>query len=163
MTQHQYWGKVEADWAGFSAGKQFISTHFDNIPITVFLGSEYDDEGEEVETTPTKEELDDFQITYSNFLSNLDKIMEEIKQQTFTEYLKLYAHYYENEEKSGEKPLNIDSAEKHFMNLKEVLYLRVLPNGTIKIPFRYKIDTEHGMEVRLNNNIIRDIGGIAET
>ena len=58
---------------------------------------------------------------------------------------------------------NLGDKEKHFENIKEILYLRVLENGNIQIPIRYKIDTEHGVEIRLEKNKIIEIGGIAET
>ena len=71
--------------------------------------------------------------------------------------------FYESEEKSGEKPLNIDSKEKHFENIKNINYIRILVDGNIKIPIHYKIDAEHGLEIRLENNKIIALGGIAET
>lgn len=163
MKKHAFWGKVEEDWAGFSAEKVFVSKYFDNNPITIFLGEEYDEEGEEIETIPSDASLHNFEITYSKFINNLDNIIEEVKEATFKRYIELYAHYYENEEKSGEKPLNIDSGDKHFENMKDVNYIRILDKETIKISFRYTLDTEHGIEIRLENNTIIDIGGIAET
>ncbi|WP_298502128.1 hypothetical protein [uncultured Maribacter sp.] len=163
MKNHKYWGKVEEDWAGFSSEIMFDSEYFDNKEITIFLGSEFDDDGEEIEIIPNKSELDDFENTYKKFLSSLDEIIEKIKNKTFERYLKLYAHYYENEEKSGEKPLGISTKEKHFESLKDLNYIRILENGNIKILIHYKLDTEHGIEIRLENNEVIDIGGIAET
>ncbi|MBL6446387.1 hypothetical protein JMN32_08715 [Fulvivirga sp. 29W222] len=163
MNKHKYWGSIEEDWAGFSAEIVFYSKHFSSKPITIFLGSEYDDEGEEVETVPTHDELDNFEKTYTAFLADLDEVVDEIKEKTFERYLKLYAHYYENAHKSGEEPLNIDSKDKHFENIQDVNYIRILRHGNIQIPIRYKLDTEHGIEIRLENNKIIDIGGIAET
>ncbi|WP_317039176.1 DUF6985 domain-containing protein, partial [Polaribacter atrinae] len=163
MGKHKYWGKVEEDWAGYSGEIKFKSENFDKKEITIFLGSEFDEDGEEIETIPTENELDDFENTYLEFLKKFDNILIDISEKTFERYLKLYAHYYENQEKSGEKPLNIDTKEKHFENIKEILYLRVLKNGNIQIPIRYKIDTEHGVEIRLEKNKVIGVGGIAET
>jgi hypothetical protein len=163
MKIHNYWGEVEEDWAGFSGEILFESEHFGKEKITIFLGSEFDKDGEELETIPTETELTDFENTYAEFLKNLDKIVADIKEKTFERYLKLYAHYYENEEKSGNKPLNINSDEKHFKHIKKIKYLRILKNNTIQIPIRYSLDTEHGIEIRLENNEIIAIGGIAET
>ncbi|MNV77943.1 hypothetical protein D3C71_1714070 [compost metagenome] len=65
--------------------------------------------------------------------------------------------------KSGQPPLNINTPGKHFQHLKEINYIRVLHNHTIQIPIRYGIDTEHGLEIRLENNRITEMAGIAET
>ncbi|WP_103072157.1 DUF6985 domain-containing protein [Aquimarina sediminis] len=163
MKKHKYWKKIEEDWAGFSAEIVFNSKHFDNANTTIFLGSEFDDQGEEIETVPNDNKLNDFESTYIKFINNLDPIIDEIMTKTFERYLLLYAHYYENEEKSGEKPLNIDSKEKHFEKIKNLVYIRILDNENIQIPIRYELDTEHGIEIRLENNKVIAIGGIAET
>ncbi|MBG6130841.1 hypothetical protein IWQ47_002305 [Aquimarina sp. EL_43] len=163
MKKHKYWGKIEEDWAGFSAEIVFNSQYFDNNKVTIFLGSEFDDDGEEIETIPNEVELNNFKNTYVKFITNIDTIIDKIMNKTFERYLKLYAHYYENEEKSGEKPLNIDSKEKHFEKVKNIIYIRILDNGNIKILIRYELDIEHGLEIRLENNKIIAIGGIAET
>jgi len=163
MKKHKYWGKVEEDWAGFSAEINFISSYFENKEVSIFLGEEYDEEGEEIETAPSDDELNNYETTYIEFLQNIDAIIETIKQMTFDRYIKLYAHYYENEEKSGEKPLGVSTKEKHFDYIKDINYIRILEDSNIKIPIHYKIDTEHGIEIRLESNEIIDIGGIAET
>lgn len=162
MNKHKYWGKIQEDWAGFSTETEFTSPHFEHS-ISLFLGEEYNEEGEEIELIPSNNELNDFESTYLSFVADLDNIVEDIKEKTFDRYLKLYAHYYENEEKSGEKPLNLSTKENHFEYIKDINYIRILKNGNIKILIHYKIDTEHGVEIRLENNKISDIGGIAET
>lgn len=43
-------GKIEEDWAGFSAEVVFRSQRFDRNNITIFIGDEFDDDGEEIET-----------------------------------------------------------------------------------------------------------------
>lgn len=163
MKKHKYWGKIEEGWAGYSGEILFKSEYFDKKEITIFLGSEFDEDGEEIETIPSNNELNLFENTYSNFITELEKIIEKIKEKTFERYLKLYAHYYENEKESGEKPLGISTKENHFEYIKDINYIRILENGNIKIPINYKIDTEHGIEIRLEKNKIIDIGGIAET
>ena len=161
--KHKYWGKVEEDWAGFSTERLFISPYFDSKEVTIFLGEEYDEDGEEIESVPPEDELNNYEATYINFLKNIDEIIETIQQVTFDRYVKLYAHYYENEEKSGEKPLGVFTKEKHFDYIKDINYIRILENSNIKIPIHYKIDTENGIEIRLENNKVIDVGGIAET
>ncbi len=163
MVQHKYWGKVEENWAGFSAEKVLTSSYFNTNNGTIFLGEEYDEEGEEIVAFPSAEELDDFENTYSSFIVKLDKVLEDIKEKTFERYRKLYASFYEDKEKSGEDPLDISTKEKHFDYIQDLGYIRVLENGVIKIIIRYKLDTEHGMEIKLKDNTIVDIAGIAET
>ncbi|WP_103864471.1 hypothetical protein [Aquimarina sp. I32.4] len=160
--EHVFWGRVEEDWAGFSAGITFVSNYFDK-EVILFLGEEYDEEGEEIETTPTDKELTAYQKTYMRFLDHIEDIIKKIKKETFYRYKKLYAHYYENESKSGEKPLQIDSVEKHFKYITTINYIRILENDEIKILIHYKLDSEHGLELRVKNNQIVAIGGIAET
>ena len=89
--------------------------------------------------------------------------MADIQQKSFERYQKLYARYYENLEKSGEQPLKIDTVEKHNIYIKDLMYLRVLEDKTIKISIRYRLDTEHGLEFRFTNGMITEVGGIAET
>lgn len=163
MKAHKFWGEVEEDWAGFSAANTFSIPHFEQQQVTVFLGEEFDEEGDEIDTPPDREELDAYEATFSSFIDQLDHIIIEIKEQSFRRYQKLYAHYYEDEAKSGQPPLNINTPGKHFQHLKEINYIRVLPNQTIQIPIRYGIDTEHGLEIRLENNSITAMAGIAET
>lgn len=162
MTKHAYWGNVSADWAGFSGEVMFSSAHVTE-PVSVFLGYEFDDEGDEVSVIPTAEQLTEFESTYRQFLAHSDQIFSDIKTVTFDRYIELYAHYYEHTEKSGYEPLCIDSAEKHVKYLGRLIYIRVLEDRTIQIPMRYELDPEHGLEVRLQDNKIIKIGGIADT
>jgi hypothetical protein len=163
MAAHEFWGKVEADWAGFSAEHTYIIPHFGNKEIEVFLGEEYDDDGDEIETPPSQEQLDRYKITFLNFINNMDTVISEIKEKAFARYLGVYAHFYEDKTKSGEEPLNIDSSEKHFQFMKEINLIRVLDGDVIKIPIHYELDTEHGLEIKLRNNRVVEVGGIAET
>ncbi len=136
MEKHKYWGKVEEDWAGFSAGIKFESQYFDNNCVTIFLGEEYDEEGEEIEIRPSNNELNDFKKTYIEFKNNLDKIIDKIMDKTFERYLKLYAHYYESEKKSGKKALNISTKQKHFEYIKDITTIRKLQiQNSLRIPY----------------------------
>jgi hypothetical protein len=162
MKKHKFWGEVAEDWAGFSAGKTFDIPHFEQ-KVTVFLGEEFDEDGEEIDTPPGGKELDAYAATFSSFLEHLDAIIIDIKEQTFNRYQKRYAHYFEDETKSGAPPLNLNTPGKHFQHLKEINYIRILDNHTLQIPIRYGIDTEHGLEIRLENNEIVAMAGIAET
>lgn len=162
MNNHQYWGKVKSDWAGFSSNITFKSKYFDDIEAIVFLGDDLLEE-DKIVKPPSNSSLDEFEKTYTRFLNDLDNIISEIMNKTFKRYLNLYAHYYEHQERSNEPPLNITTPEKHFALIKDLLYIRVLKDGNIQIPIHYQIDTEHGIEIRLENNRIIKIGGIAET
>ncbi|MBL0735328.1 hypothetical protein JI750_00390 [Flavobacterium sp. GN10] len=160
---HKFWGEIQEDWAGISGDKLFKNSHFKDDEIQVFLGEEFDEDGEEIEEFPTNEELDDFEKTYSSFLENIEDVILQIKEETFLRYKKIYAKYYEDPRQSGEEPLNIDTKEKHFEYIKEILYIRILKRNEIKIPIRYNLDTEHGIEIKLRNNKIVAVAGIAET
>ncbi|WP_405415272.1 DUF6985 domain-containing protein [Maribacter sp. Asnod1-A12] len=162
MNEHKYWGKVEQDWAGFSSGIQFSSPYFDNANVTIFLGEEFDEDGEEIEL-PSNKNLDAYEKTYLKFIENLEDVVQKIQVSTFDYYIKYYAHYFENEKKSGKKPLGISTKEKLFEYIRDINYIRILENDNIKIPIHFKIDTEHGIEVRLENNSVINVGGIAET
>ncbi|BFM45361.1 hypothetical protein CFS9_40020 [Flavobacterium sp. CFS9] len=163
MTTHKYWGKVEQDWAGFSSDITFSNLFFDEQEVEIFLGEEFDEEGEEMEEPPTEDQLAQFEETYQNFIVNIETILERIQNKAYERYLKLYAHFYEDSEKSGEPALNIGSVDKHNENIKEIMYLRVLDEKTIKLSIRYKLDTEHGLEFKFVDGQIKNVGGIAET
>jgi len=160
---HRYWGNVEADWAGFSSDITFSNPFFDTQNVEVFLGDEYDEDGEEIEELPSENQLKEFAETYQNFIADIEKNINSIQDKAYERYLKLYAHFYENFEKSGEPALNIDNADKHNDHIKEIMYLRVLDDKTIKVSIRYKLDSEHGLEFKFVGGQIKDVGGIAET
>lgn len=161
--KHKYWGNVEADWAGFSSDLTFSNQFFDKQEIEIFLGEEYDEDGEEIEEPPAENQLTEFAETYQDFIENIETNIKSIQDKAYERYLKLYAHFYENSEKSGESALNINNTEKHNENIKEIMYLRVLEEKTIKLSIRYKLDTEHGLEFKFVGGQIKDVGGIAET
>ncbi|OXB25364.1 hypothetical protein B0A80_01590 [Flavobacterium tructae] len=163
MTTHKYWGKVEQDWAGFSSYVTFTNPFFDQQDVEIFLGEEFDEEGEEIEEPPTENQLTQFEETYQNFITNIETNLKSIQKKAYERYLKLYAHFYEDSEKSGEPALNIDNLDKHNEYIKEIMYLRVLDEKTIKVSIRYKLDTEHGLEFKFVGGQIKNVGGIAET
>ena len=163
MAIHNFWGCVAPDHAGFSSEKEFFLPGF-QTPVTIFLGPEFDDDGEEVETPPTTAQLDEYAQTFQQYLTGADAILTAIKEAAFACYQKLYAHYYEDESQSGEPPLGIDTAEKHFEYMKDLIYVRMLDEGAMQLPVYYeKIDAEHGLEIKLVHGEVADIGGIAET
>lgn len=160
---HTFWGEVEAEWAGFSAGIQFSHPFFGSNGFEIFLGDEFDENGDEVEDPPSQEQLAEFESTYRAFLGNIESNLASISQKAFERYLKLYAHHSENPKKSGEPALHLDSAEKHNPHLQEIIYLRVSNGATLRISIRYALDEEHGMEFKFVDNRLVKIGGIAET
>ncbi len=135
----------------------------ENEEISIFLGREYDEEGYDILEPPSMNKLNEYEKTYQDFLLHMDAILDEIKEETFKRYIKYYAHYYENEEKSHMKPLHIDTKEKHFKQIKNIEYIRILDNGRIQILMRYLLDEEHGLEVLIKDSKVVDIGGIVET
>ncbi|GAA3767167.1 SMI1/KNR4 family protein [Flavobacterium ginsengiterrae] len=163
IVEHTFWGQVEQDWAGISAEKLLKLPDFTSDEITIFLGEEFDDEGEEIDELPTKRELDSFEKTLKSFLDNLDEILIEIKSKAFDRYKKIYAKYYEDSGLSGKEPLNIHTVDEHFEYMRDLKYVRILKKNTIQILINYDLDNEHGLEIKLKNNKVVCLGGIAET
>ncbi|EDM34417.1 hypothetical protein PBAL39_19040 [Pedobacter sp. BAL39] len=163
MQIHPYWGNVGQDWAGFSSDITFNHSFFQGSDIEIFLGEEFDEDGDEIEEAPTSAQLDGFAATYQHFMNNMESCLDELCQKAFERYQRLYAHYYEHTEESGEPPLNVDTIDKHDPYIKELMYLRVLEGHTVKLTIRYELDTEHGMEFRFENGLIAAVGGIATT
>lgn len=161
--EHKFWGEIDFDWAGISSDKRFKIPYFENKEIEILLGEEFDEDGEEIEELPTKKQLDSFEKTFSNFLENIEDVITQIKEEAFVYYKKYYSSYYEDSKQSGKEALVINTKDKHFEYLQDVLHIRVLKGNTLKISIRYDLDTEHGIEVKLKNNKIVGIGGIAET
>lgn len=160
---HTYWGEIAEDWAGYSAAICFSHPFFGKKEITLFLDDEYDDDGEEIEELPSEIELDELAATYANFIEHLEARLADAQQKAFERYQKLYASYYENSTKSGEAPLNIDTVEKHNPYIKDINYLRISADKTIRILIHYGLDQEHGLEIKFVDGKIEAIGGIAET
>ena len=166
-------GKIELDWAGVSSEYTFAIPYF-NKDVEVFIGSEFDDDGEEVETLPTEDELLEYEQTFKNFIESIDEIIDAIKEKAFEYYKNIYAKYYEKEflvesffetdVESGKthEPLNINTKEKHFEYMKNINYIRVLKDKKIIIPIFYKLDGEHGLEIMLQENKVVNISGIEE-
>ena len=157
QTNHTFWGIVAEDWAGFSAEVKF-STLFFEEPKTIFLGDEYDEDCEESDI-PTKEQLDDYVNTYLSFMESIESVVLEMKQLAHDRYNKYYASSYESEN----PPLIIDSIEKHAAYMQNVIYIRISDNGIIRIPIRYELDEEHGLEFKIQSNRVVQVEGIANT
>ena len=177
MIKHNYFGKVEKGWSGFSSEYKVKIPHFET-EIEIRLGEEFDEDGEEIETPPTNQQLAEFEQTLKDFLNNIDSVIVDIQQSAFERYQKIYAKYYEKpfevlfenakvqktENSKLHSPLNIDTKEKHFEYMREILEkIRVSENQTIKIPIYYALDEEHGLELKIVNNKVVAVGGIAET
>ncbi|MBB5622107.1 hypothetical protein HDE69_003172 [Pedobacter cryoconitis] len=163
MSKHKFWGQITESLMGFTADQKYNIPNFSEQEIEIFLGNEFDEDGDEIDTPPNQTSLDAYADTFSAFLNNLPDLLLTIKAQGFERYQRLYAHYYEHEQKSGKAPLNIDTAEKHFEYMRDILHIRIEDNHTIIIPIRYQLDTEHGIEIKFENNEITSIGGIAES
>jgi len=182
MAEQSYFGQVEKGWSGFLAEHLFdipyFETHKNTTSVYVFLGEEYDDDWEEIDVPPTQTQLDEYEKTLRNFLSEIDTIIVDIQEKAFDYYLKVYAKYYERpfevlfdnskvqKTQKGElhSPLNIDSKEKHFEYMTKILEsIRILDNNTLKIPIKYDLDEEHGLELKITNNKVVAVDGIAET
>lgn len=161
--KHQFWGNIREDWNGFSSDINFSHPFFGEQHYEIFLGEEDDEDGEEIENSPSQNQLDEMAETYQVFIKNADQMLEVIQQESFNRYQKLYAHYYEDPDKSGEESLSIDTVEKHNPFIKDLMYIRICEQNTIKISIRYKLDTEHGLEFKFADGALKQVGGIGET
>lgn len=182
MTLHNYFGQVKKDLQGFSAENTFAIPYFEvynnATSVKVYLGEEYDEDWEKIDIPPTQTQLDEYEKTLRNFFTEIDRVIVDIQEKAFEYYQKRYAKYYEKPfevlfenskvqmTENGElhPPLHIDNKEKHFEYMKEILgYIRVLDNNTLKIPITYALDEEHGLELKIANNKVVAVDGIAET
>ncbi|WP_149208329.1 DUF6985 domain-containing protein [Flavobacterium johnsoniae] len=150
---HKFWGKVNENWIGFLSDVKFKTPYLKKEEIEIYLGRDT--------SIPSEQEMDDYEKTFRSFLDNIEVVISEIKKETFTRYKNIYAKYYEDFHRSGEKPLNLDTEDKHFEYVQDILYIRILKRNTLKILIRYDLDTEHGIEIKMKNNKIIAIGGIA--
>lgn len=175
--QHKYFGTIlEDEWSGYYPEAKTFIPYFET-EVTINLGAEFDEDGEEVTDPPTESQLDEFASTLDDFLANIDRVIIDIQQSAFEHYQKIHAKYYEKpfevlfdnskvqRPENGElhSPLSIDTKEKHFEYMKKLhLGLRVEEDKKVRIPIYYSLDEEHGLEVILKNNKVIFVGGIAE-
>ena len=162
--QHAFWGILTDLGDGYMTDVQFQSDFFHD-KNGVYLGGlydeDFDDSGQRI--PPSLELQDKYQLTYQSFLQHWMQLLAQLQEKAFAHYQKLYAHYYENPEKSGEPALNIDSIEKHNPYILNLLNIHIGTNQTVRLAIRYKLDTEHGLEFLFVNNELIGVGGIAET
>ncbi|MDR2920147.1 MAG: hypothetical protein LBV72_12380 [Tannerella sp.] len=182
MTKQSYFGQIKKGSLGFSAEHTFEIPYFETYnnatSVKVCLGEEYDENWKKIEMPPKQQQLDEYEKTLKNFLIEIDRVIVDIQEKAFEYYKKRYADYYEKpfevlfentkvqETENGElhPPLNMDNKEKHFDYMKKILgYIRVLDNNTLKIPISYALDEEHGLELKIVNNKVVAVDGIAET
>ncbi|TDX87300.1 hypothetical protein B0I22_1488 [Epilithonimonas xixisoli] len=176
-----FFGKVKNDLQGFSAEQTFEIPYFkiykNAKSVKVYLGNQYDEEWEKIETPPTQKQLDEYEKTLKSFLIEIDKVVVDIKEKSFEYYKERYARYYEvpfevlfendkiqnTENGQLHPPLNIDNEEKHFEYMNEILEsIRISNNGTIIIPILYDLDEEHQLALKIVNNKVEEIDGIGE-
>ena len=183
MTEHIFFGKVENSWAGFSSEFTFNIPYFNNHKkgkeIQVFLGSDLDENCEEIETPPTKDDLTEYEKTFKSFLENIDDAVNNIKESAFEYYKKHYAKAYETEFPCGQYPLNDDVFEKnknegemheplnikdkdtHFQYMTDLNFIRIVKGNKIVLPIFYKLDVEHALEILLKDNQVKEIDGMS--
>ncbi|MCL2058453.1 MAG: hypothetical protein FWH01_05265 [Oscillospiraceae bacterium] len=171
-----YFGKINSDISGYFSELKIMLPYFDE-EIEVYLGKGYDDYSTDLLPPPTCQQLAEYEQALKVFLDNIDTIIVDIKQAAFENYLKYFAEYYEepfhvlsennlvkSDQTSGlHPPLNIDSAEKHFEYMKNVIGFMVLDKNTIIISISYALDEEHGIEFKLIDNKVAQIDAIAGT
>ena len=162
--QHAFWGILTDLGDGYMTDVQFQSDFFHD-KNGVYLGGLYDEDFDDTgqRIPPSLELQDKYQLTYQSFLQHWMQLLAQLQEKAFAHYQKLYAHYYENPEKSGEPALNIDSIEKHNSYILDLLNIRIGADQAVRLAIDYQLDSEHGLEFLFVNNELIDIAGIAET
>ena len=162
--QHPFWGILTDLGDGYLTNIQFKSDFF-HVKDGVYLGGlydeDFDDSGDRI--SPSLELQEEYALTYQSFIRHWTELLPQLQEQAFARYQKLYAHYYENPEKSGEPALNINTIEKHNFYILDLLNIRISANQTVRLAIDYQLDPEHGLEFMFVNNELMDVGGIAET
>ena len=162
MMQHSFWENITESHGEYMTSVQFLSAFFQG-KHEFYLGDLYDEDGEEIEEEPTTEQLDEFAETYQSFILHWPQLLAQLQEKAFARYQQLYAHYYENPEKSDAPALNIDSIEKHNPYILDLLNIRIGADQTVRLAIDYQLDPEHGLEFLFINNELVDVAGIAET
>ena len=177
MENEKFFGEIKEDYApSFYSEFKFKIPYFDT-EAEIILGNEYDENGEDIDTPPTDLQLVEYVHIFKSFLNNIDEILPDIQQSAFKYYKDVYAKYYEKpfedifdlykgtetENDKTHPPLCLDTKEKHFEYMREIINIQIIENQTLKIAIHYSLDTEHGLELKLANNKVVAVGGIAET
>lgn len=157
---HPFWGEVEESWAGLVAEHPVVVPGFEE-PAEVFLGEELDEEDKEY--APARAQLDAYAATFQAFMAQVPEHVAALQAQAFARYQQLYAHWYEDPAKSGEPALGLTTAAAHAVYLREVKYIRVTDEQTLRLVMGYKLDPEHGLEAKFVANTLVDMSGIADT
>ena len=79
--KHDYWGDIHPSWAGFSSETFFSHCFFNqNADREIFLGEEFDEDGEEIEEAPNLDQLNAFAKTYQLFINSIEQHIQTIQQ-----------------------------------------------------------------------------------
>ena len=146
-----YFGRIEKGIMGITPEYKFSIPYFGK-DVGVYLDLEYDDDGNEIETLPTDDEILEYEYTLKNFIENIDGVINDIKEKAF--------RYYKEEKEPygyGDGIPLINNAYEHFKYMKD-LQIRVLKDKRILLQIiNYEIDEEHAMEILLKDNLVYKI------
>jgi len=164
MTEHGYFGKiVYEDIFGFFAEYRFLIPYFDE-EVLVYLGEQYDDDGNCIDIPPTQEKLDEFATTLENFLWEIGtgELINDIQKCAFERYLE-----YQDEIMNSpitvsdtiHSQLKIGKKEHHFEYMKEIEDIRILDNNKVEIYCRYYgLDKWNGLGIEITDNKVTGVG-----
>ena len=110
---------------------------------------------------PAKKILDGYARTFKAFVANAEAHRATVEARAFERYQRLYARYYEDATKRT--PLGLTTAEAHAAHLGKLQRLQVTGKETVRLVYRYALDTEHGLELKFVKGKLKAVGGIAET
>jgi hypothetical protein len=72
MNKESYFGAITRDWAGFLSEYKFNIPYFEK-EVEIFLGEEYDEDGEEIKQEPSKDKIVNYENTFKIFLEKINK------------------------------------------------------------------------------------------
>ena len=155
--KHPYWGELESNSLGVTPRRRFKLPGLGSV--AVLLGEECVED--EPSPLPATKVLDGYAKTFGAFVADAERHLATVAEVAFKRYVRVYARYYEDAK--ARKPLGLTTAEAHRKHLGEVQRVQVTHKGTVRLVFRYSLDTEHGLELKFVNGQFKAIGGIAET
>ena len=149
---HPFWGELRGDTTvGTFAVPGFTPA------VTVSFGN-----ARVPKTELTTEALDDYAEVFQRFVAVSESLLPIVREEVFDYYNRVYAHYFEHPEVSGEPALGLSTPEEHYTKLIGLLGVAMSVNRSVELDFDYAVDDEHGLAVMFVDHDFFDVGGIAD-
>ncbi len=149
---HPFWGEIKGDQTvasfpipGFGPA---IPVCFANVRVA--------------SVDLTLDMLDAYAEVFRSFVAVSESLFPVVQQEAFRYYRRVYAHYFEHPDVSGEPALGLVTAELHDARLKQLLGVVLSDCRSVELDFEYDVDEEHGLAVMFVDNRFHAVGGIAD-